>query len=199
MVATQGHSTQGHMGAWAPYYDLVMKVLTLGREGALRQLSLELAYIKTGDKVLEVGCGTGTLTLAAQARVGATGEVHGIDASPEMLAVARRKGARAGAPTTFRDGLLEQIPYPDSTFDVAMCSFMIFHVSAETRQRGVRELYRVLKPHGRLLIMEMGKPDFPALRQEMASVGFAQEEEGQKKFTLVPWPVLYLRGVARKD
>ena len=77
--------TQGHMAAWAPYYDLVMKFMCLGREKALREFSLDVASIKAADKVLEVGCGTGTLTLAAQTRVGATGEAarHRCDAGDD--------------------------------------------------------------------------------------------------------------------
>lgn len=192
--------THGHMAAWAPYYDLVVKVMYLGREKSLREYSLDLASIKAGDKVLEVGCGTGTLTLAAHKRVGATGETHGIDATEEMIAVARKKNARARGSTTFRVGLLEQIPYPDSTFDKVLCSFMLFHASANAREQGVKEIFRVLKPGGRFLVIEGGgKPDFAALRISMGSAGFVDMDEGRKKFALVHWPMLYLRGTAKKD
>jgi ubiquinone/menaquinone biosynthesis C-methylase UbiE len=61
-AVTSNTEQPGQMGAWAPYYDLVMKVLTLGRERALRQMEVDLSSATTGDTVLEMGCGTGTLT-----------------------------------------------------------------------------------------------------------------------------------------
>src|SRR5687767_11556730 len=94
----------GQLGAWAPYYALVMKVLTLGREQALRQLEVELSTARAGDTVLEVGCGTGTLTLAVAERAGAGGQVHGVDIAPAMIRVAGRKNTRAGSPATFQVG-----------------------------------------------------------------------------------------------
>src|SRR5512136_2308231 len=110
------HSSEpaGQMGAWAPYYDLLMKFLTLGRERTLRETTVNLAQIKTGDKVLEVGCGTGTLTLAAKERAGQSGDVHGIDAAPEMIAVARRKSTRKGQAITFQVALIDNLPYADN-------------------------------------------------------------------------------------
>lgn len=77
-------------GAWAPSYDGMMRLITLGRERTLREMTIELAQVQPGDKVLEAGCGTGTLARATQVRAGQSGVVHGIDAAPQMIAVARR-------------------------------------------------------------------------------------------------------------
>jgi ubiquinone/menaquinone biosynthesis C-methylase UbiE len=188
------------MGAWARYYDLVMKILTLGRERALRQLEVDLSAAKAGDTVLEVGSGTGTLTLAVAERVGAGGEVHGVDIAPEMVRVARAKGARAGAAVTFQVGGIDSLPFPGETFDVVICSFMILHVPAEVRQRGLGEILRVLRAGGTFLVVEPTRTDLDALGRSLAEVGFVEVDDGVGKGRgrLAP-SVRYLRATARKD
>ena len=144
----------GNLGYMARYYDLVMFLLTLGREKRLRQLTLDLAQLRPGDKVLEIGCGTGTLTLAARTRVGASGEALGIDIAPEMVAIADRKAARKGVAGSFHVGSIENIPFPEHRFDEVMCSFMIFHMPDDVRRKGFAEIYRILKPGGHLFIID---------------------------------------------
>jgi ubiquinone/menaquinone biosynthesis C-methylase UbiE len=203
----------GQMGAWAPYYDGMMRLITLGRERTLRKMTVELAQVQPGDKVLEVGCGTGTLTLAAQARAGQSGVVHGIDAAPEMIAVARRKAARAGAPVNFQVGQIACIPFQDDEFDVVLCSFMIFHMPDDVRRKGLVEICRVLKPGGRLLVVDLARPtnfaqrsqvailfghmlrhDLEELVPEMAEAGFAEIETGPTTYPMVS----FVRGRAGK-
>jgi demethylmenaquinone methyltransferase/2-methoxy-6-polyprenyl-1,4-benzoquinol methylase/phosphoethanolamine N-methyltransferase len=105
--------------------------------------------------VLDVGCGTGDLTLAALAYAGPQGEVVGIDASPEMIEVARRKATRRGALVRFELAAVERIPFPDNYFDVALSSLMLHHLPGRLKQDGLAEVYRVLKPGGRLLVVDM--------------------------------------------
>ncbi|MBI5563684.1 MAG: methyltransferase domain-containing protein [Chloroflexi bacterium] len=148
-----------NMGRWAPYYDTITRIMTLGQERAIRAASIEIAGVKPGDTVLEVGCGTGTLTLAAKARVGSMGKVYGIDVAPEMLAVARRKAARQNLDIVFGPGRIEDIPFPDNQFDVVLGSFMIHHFPGDdVRRKGFAEVQRVLKPNGRLLIVDLEPP-----------------------------------------
>ena len=128
---------KGQMGNWAKYYDFIMVLMTLGREKKLRQMTLGLAQVKPGDKVLEIGCGTGTLSIAAKAQVGSSGEVSGIDIAPEMIAVASRKAARKGVDVDFKVGSIASIPFPENCFDVVMCSFMIFHMPDDVRNDGI--------------------------------------------------------------
>jgi demethylmenaquinone methyltransferase/2-methoxy-6-polyprenyl-1,4-benzoquinol methylase/phosphoethanolamine N-methyltransferase len=150
---------EGQLGQMARYYDLITAFMTFGREKAFRQVTIKLARVMPGDKVLEVGCGTGTLTLAAKARVGSSGEVVGIDIAPEMVAAASRKTARKGIDISFRAGSIESIPFPDNRFDVVICSFMIFHMPDDVRGRGFKEVYRILKPGGHLFIVDFSLPD----------------------------------------
>src|SRR5919199_3510374 len=109
--------TAGRVLHGARWYDLFSRAISLGRDTAIRKKLIELAAPAPGDTVLDVGCGTGTLALALKSSVG-TGEVHGIDASPEMVRVAREKAAKAGSLVDFQVALIEAIPFPDATFDL---------------------------------------------------------------------------------
>ncbi len=153
--------TEGVTIRWAARYDLVVALLSrlFGRKPSLEQATLELAGLAPGEKVLDVGCGTGTLAIAAQGRVGPGGEVRGIDAAPEMIAVACRKAVKAGVDVDLRVGLIEDIPFPDDQFDIVISSLMIHHLPGDDlKRRGFAEIYRVLKPGGRLLVVDFEPP-----------------------------------------
>jgi ubiquinone/menaquinone biosynthesis C-methylase UbiE len=139
---------------WAARYDWLVWLLTLGRERRFRERLLRPARLQRGESVLDVGCGTGTLAIAARRLVGAEGEVHGVDASPEMIARARGKAARAKANVTFDTAFAQALPYPDARFDVVLSTVMLHHLPTKTRQQGVREMRRVLEPGGRLLAVD---------------------------------------------
>lgn len=138
----------------ARYYDALAWIYTLGRERAFRQRTLDLAQLQAGEAVLDVGCGTGTLALAAEKRMGAGGSVIGIDASPEMIARAQRKAARARSQVEFRTALMEALPFADGRFDVVLSTLMLHHLPRPVREQGAREIRRVLKPGGRALAID---------------------------------------------
>lgn len=139
-------------------YDLVVWLRTLGREQCLRERCLKLAQLRAGDAVLDVGCGTGSLAIAARRRLGAAGKVCGIDASPEMIARAGRKARRAGAEVAFGIAPAQALPFPDAHFDVVLSTLMLHHLSRQGRIDAIREMRRVCKPGGRVLVVDFG-PD----------------------------------------
>jgi len=147
--------TEGRMIRWASFYDGFANIVTLGQIRRLRTLTIDQAQLKPGEKVLDVGCGTGGVTIPAKQRVGKTGKAAGIDPAPEMIAVASKKARRAGLEVDFRIGVIESLPHPDATFDVVTSSLMMHHLPEHLQVQGLAEIKRVLKPSGRLLIADM--------------------------------------------
>jgi ubiquinone/menaquinone biosynthesis C-methylase UbiE len=153
----QAPQTEGKLIRWAPYYDLAVNLTTLGQAGRLRKMTVDNALIKPGDRLLDVGCGTGEVTLLAKIRT-KDGQVYGIDPAPEMIAAARRKAGRKGLDVDFRVGVIESLPFEESTIDVVTSSLMMHHLPEDLKERGLTEVYRVLKPGGRLLIADFMRP-----------------------------------------
>jgi ubiquinone/menaquinone biosynthesis C-methylase UbiE len=144
-------STTGAVLRSAARYDLLVWLLTLGRERVFREKIVRLAWLQPGETVLDVGCGTGSLAIAAKRHVGTTGMVHGIDASPEMLARAEKKARRAGVEIVFKNARAEALPFPDAHFDAVLTTVVLHHLPRKARQLCAAEMRRVLKPGGRLL------------------------------------------------
>lgn len=139
-------------------YDLFVWFASLGRERAFREKALDLASLRPGESVLDIGCGTGTLAIAAKKRVGPTGRVHGVDASQEMLARAGKKASKAGAEVVFGNGIVEALPFPDRHFDAVLSTVMLHHLGRKARQQCAHEVRRVLKPGGRVLAVDFARP-----------------------------------------
>jgi ubiquinone/menaquinone biosynthesis C-methylase UbiE len=135
-------------------YDVLMWLLHFGRERALREDVLRLAALAPGESVLDVGCGTGTLAIAAKERLRAGVSVHGIDASPEMIARARAKAKRRQLDIAFENALAEALPFPNARFDVVLSTIMLHHLPRTVREQTAREIRRVLKPEGRIVIVD---------------------------------------------
>lgn len=136
------------------FYDLTVWLAFLGKEHGFRDRVLERSRIANGESVLDVGCGTGTLAIAAKRRAGSHGSVHGVDASSEMLARAERKARRAGMQVVFRSGVAEALPFAEAQFDLVLCTVMLHHLPQKARQQCANEIRRVLKPTGRVLAVD---------------------------------------------
>jgi ubiquinone/menaquinone biosynthesis C-methylase UbiE len=154
--------TQGLVITSARRYDLMLwfgNLATRGQWQALRRTSLELAQLQPGEQVLDVGCGTGTFALMAKKRVGEAGRVSGIDPSLPMIARARRKAARRGTAIDFQPAVIERLPFPTLTFDVVLSTFMMHQIPDDVKRQGLAEIARVLKPGGRLLVVDTRRPE----------------------------------------
>ncbi len=119
--------------------------------------------IQPGQRILDVGCGSGTLDmLIKEKHPGA--EVVGLDPDSEMLAIARGKAQRAGVGIRFDIGYADGLPYPDSSFDRVVSSLVFHHLPRETKVLALREIWRVLRPDGELHLADIGRPPSAALR-----------------------------------
>jgi ubiquinone/menaquinone biosynthesis C-methylase UbiE len=147
-------TTKGSVVQWAGRYDLLIWLLTFGRERRFRDRLLAPARLQPGESVLDVGCGTGSLAIAAKRRVGPSGSVVGIDPSEPMIARAIRKAKRARIDVTFQVGVAESLSFTDARFDVVLSTVMLHHLPGQARREAVAEMRRVLKPRGRLLIVD---------------------------------------------
>lgn len=188
--------TQGHILNWGWRYDVMLwwsNLLSGGKWHELEQKIIKLASLQTGEAVLDVGCGTGTLALAAYAKVGPTGGVAGVDPGPKQISRARTKARRAGYSIDFQVGVIERLAFPDRSFDVVLNTFVMHMLPEELKRQGLAEIARVLKPGGRLLIVDTRRPEDQSERpvhtgpwnsgiqdqpQLLKEAGFVQVESG---------------------
>lgn len=137
-----------------PLYDPLIR-WTL-RESTFKRHLVKQAGIKKGHRVLDLGCGTGTLALLIKSHH-PKADVFGLDADPKVLAVARAKAARAGLNVRLDHGMAFELPYSHGSFDRVISSLMFHHLTRENKERTLREVFRVLRPKGELHVADWGK------------------------------------------
>lgn len=125
-----------------------------GKETSFRERLVQLARLEPGERVLDIGSETGTLAIAAKRHIGTAGTVCGVDASPEMIARAKKKAARARVEVYFCEGIVEALPFPDAHFDVVLSTVMPHHLGPELRRQCAGEVRRVLKPGERWFVVD---------------------------------------------
>jgi ubiquinone/menaquinone biosynthesis C-methylase UbiE len=138
-----------------PFYDALFKWTM--REELFKGRLIEQAQIRSGQRVLDLGCGTGTLTIMVK-QAHFDSEVIGLDGDPQILEIARYKAAQAGASITFDEGMAYQLSYPDASFDRVLSSMVFHHLTTQDKQKTLAEIYRVLKADGELHLVDFGVP-----------------------------------------
>lgn len=137
-----------------PFYDPLVRLI--GGDRRRRRL-IEQAALRPGLRVLDVGCGTGTLLVDIQRRESGI-TATGLDPDPKALSRARRKAERAGVSVRFDQGFSDQLPYADASFERVFSSFMLHHLKADEQERTLREVRRVLVPGGSLHLLDFVQP-----------------------------------------
>jgi ubiquinone/menaquinone biosynthesis C-methylase UbiE len=123
---------------------------------------LEQAAPDPGQRLLDLGCGTGTLAIMAQAAQ-PEAAVFGLDADPEILALARGKAEAAGAKVRFDEGLATELPYEDRSFDHVFSTLFFHHLTGADKRQTAGEIARVLRPAGELHVADWGRPSDPLM------------------------------------
>ena len=155
MGATREHYVPAlGLSALTRFYDPVIRA-TL-REREFKEALVRQAGLQPGHRVLDVGAGTGTLTLMLK-RAEPAAEVVGVDGDPSILALARAKGGEIGLAVAFDQGMAYALPYPDGSFDRVVSSLVLHHLSPEDKRRALREAHRVLRPGGELHVADWGR------------------------------------------
>ncbi len=139
-------------------YDLLVPIMVFGMESRVNRRTARALDLASSDVVLDLGCATGNLSYEIARRLSATagGQCIGIDASPQMVARARRK--IRGRPVRFDIGLAEKLPYADGVFTKAASSLLFHHLDMELKRAALAELRRVVAPGGLVVIADMDRP-----------------------------------------
>ena len=141
-------------------YDPVVGLTT--RERRFKELLVEQAAPSPGQRILDLGCGTGTLAIQVKERE-PRAEVVGLDADPEMLAQARAKAERADVEIRLAEGMSDQLPFEDGSFDRVLSTLFFHHLDPEPKRRTAREIARVLRKGGELHVADWGRPADPVM------------------------------------
>ena len=152
----KSHSQQSYIPALkyhtlTRFYDVIVRLTT--REGIFKRKLVELAAPQAGEHILDVGCGTGTLTQLFTQREPNL-HIMGLDADPVQLKLARKKLAASDSKITLQQGYAQQLPLDSQTFDIVVSSLFFHHLTTHQKREALAEILRVLKPGGRLSIAD---------------------------------------------
>jgi len=160
-----------------PLYDPLLKWGM--REETFKRRLIAQARIWPGASILDLGCGTGTLTILVKQSV-PDADVTGVDGDLQVLHIAAGKAAQAGVPINWDHALAFALPYQDSSFDRVLSSLVIHHLTGENKRKAFREVFRVLRPGGECHIVDFGPPHSPGMW--LMSRVMRNLEEGEDNF-----------------
>lgn len=155
-----------------PLYDPVLKWVM--HEEVFKRRLVDQADLQPGMQVLDLGCGTGTLTILLKLSQ-STAVVTGLDGDPEVLGIAQSKAADAAALIHWSCGLAAELPYADGVFDRVVASLLLHHLTGSQKRRTLVEILRVLRPGGELHIADFGPPHGPVMRTVALFVRYLEE------------------------
>jgi ubiquinone/menaquinone biosynthesis C-methylase UbiE len=161
--ATRGPATQDgprtrglRVDGRAQWVDLLEDCLSLGHRKRILKATLDAGELRPGDRLVDVGCGTGELVLMAAHR--GLRDVTGFDATPGMIEIAERVARASRCRAWFEVAVAEALPLPDRSVDAVVSSFFFHHLPSDVKRDALREMWRVLAPGGRLVIADYGRP-----------------------------------------
>lgn len=167
-----------------PLYDPLLKLLGVDKA---RHVFLGQAELRPSQRVLDIGCGTGTLVVLVK-RLYPEVEIIGLDPDPKALTRARNKAKRAGITARFDEGFSDELPYSNGVFDRVLSSLMFHHLKAEEKVQALKEVRRVLAPGGSLHLMDFVQPEANArgLRAHLHRMnGHLKENENSRIIKLI--------------
>ena len=141
--------------ALTPLYDAVIRVTT--RERTFRDALVRQMKVKSGHRILDVGCGTGTLAVMLGTAV-PDAAITGLDGDPEVLSRARSKASRSNTDIRFEEGMSFNLPFPDGSFDRVVTSLFLHHLERENKVQTLAEIHRVLVAGGEFHVADWTKP-----------------------------------------
>jgi ubiquinone/menaquinone biosynthesis C-methylase UbiE len=150
-------ATRGHVLGSPHLYDLVAEFFFFGCRRATYHALIDAVGVQPGQRVLDVGCGTGYFVRMIATAVGPSGFAVGVDPSSAMIDYARRKAADSSS-SEFHVGTAEALGFPDGCFDVVVSSLVMHHLPEDLRMRALTEMRRVLRSGGRVLVAEAQSP-----------------------------------------
>ena len=162
-MSTKAEKVQDIFSTIAPKYDLVNDVITFGMARAWRAKTVKLSGAKPGQKILDVATGTGDFAIVFKQTVGKTGEVTGVDFCAGMLDFAPGKAQAKGLDVTFKVGDAMALEFADQSFDVVSIGYGLRNVSDTAK--AIQEMTRVIKPGGKLMVLETGRSEWPVYGQ----------------------------------